>query len=144
MGEHSNNLIFTINVVLLTTFIVQSFIFHFLIKIWRVLYSKFWHNFRFAALLIPDTLTCRVLCYFILWTYTQSIGLLGRVIGPSQGLYLNTDQHEHRMNTHTPNINVRNRIRNHDHGVRASEDSSDFRPLGYRDRHQTCFQYLIL
>jgi hypothetical protein len=37
-----------------------------------------------------------------LWIYTQSIGLLGQVIGPSQGLYLNTGQHKHRRkHTHT-------------------------------------------
>jgi hypothetical protein len=27
---------------------------------------------------------------FLLWIYTQSVRLLGLVIGPSQGLYLNT------------------------------------------------------
>jgi hypothetical protein len=31
----------------------------------------------------------------------QSVGLLGRVISSSQGLYLNTRQHKHRINTHT-------------------------------------------
>jgi hypothetical protein len=29
------------------------------------------------------------------------VGLLGRVISPSQGLYLNTGQHKHRINTYT-------------------------------------------
>jgi hypothetical protein len=38
---------------------------------------------------------------FNLWIYTQSVGLLGRVIGPSQGPYLNTGQHKHRINAHT-------------------------------------------
>jgi hypothetical protein len=38
---------------------------------------------------------------FVLWMYTQSVGLLGRVIGLSQSLYLNTVQHEHRTNAHT-------------------------------------------
>jgi hypothetical protein len=37
--------------------------------------------------------------------------------------------------THTSNIHALNGIRTHDHGVRASEDSSCHRPLGYRDRH---------
>jgi hypothetical protein len=32
--------------------------------------------------------------FIFLWIYTQSIILLGRVIGPSQGLYLNTGQHK--------------------------------------------------
>jgi hypothetical protein len=34
--------------------------------------------------------------FIFLWIYTQTVGLLGRVIGPSQGLYLNTGQHKHR------------------------------------------------
>jgi hypothetical protein len=51
-----------------------------------------------------------------------------------QGLYINTGRHKHRINTHTPNIHALSGIRTHDHGVRASEDSSYHRPLGYRDR----------
>jgi hypothetical protein len=41
------------------------------------------------------------------------------------------------QNTHiyTPNIHVLSGIRTHDHNVRASEDISCLRPLGYRDRH---------
>jgi hypothetical protein len=35
---------------------------------------------------------------------------------------------------YTPNIHVLNGIRTHDHSIRASEDSSCLRPLGYRDR----------
>jgi hypothetical protein len=31
----------------------------------------------------------------------QTVGLLGRGISSSQGLYLNTGQHKHRINTHT-------------------------------------------
>jgi hypothetical protein len=42
----------------------------------------------------------RVSRLFSLWIYTQSVGLNGRVIDPSQGLYLNTGQHKHRK-THT-------------------------------------------
>jgi hypothetical protein len=33
--------------------------------------------------------------------YSQLVGLLGRVISPSQGRYLNTEQHKHRINTYT-------------------------------------------
>jgi hypothetical protein len=73
--------------------------------------------------------------FIFLWIYTQSVGLLGRVIGPSQGLYLNTGQHKHRINAHTTSIHSRSWIRTHDHSVRASEDSSCLRPLGYLDRH---------
>jgi hypothetical protein len=71
---------------------------------------------------------------FFLWVYTQLVGFIGRVIGPSQGLYLNTGQHQHRINTHTPNIHTQNGIRTHDHSVRVSEDSSCLRPRGYCDR----------
>jgi hypothetical protein len=31
---------------------------------------------------------------------TQSVGLLGRGISPSQGHYLHTEQHKHRINAH--------------------------------------------
>jgi hypothetical protein len=31
---------------------------------------------------------------------TQSVGLLGRVISPSQCLYLHTEQHKYRINAH--------------------------------------------
>jgi hypothetical protein len=52
--------------------------------------------------LIPYSYGVEVLCYFILWIYTQSVGLPGRVIGPSQCLYLNTGQQKHRKkHTHT-------------------------------------------
>jgi hypothetical protein len=33
--------------------------------------------------------------------FTQTVGLLGRVIRPSRGLYLNTGQHKHRINAYT-------------------------------------------
>jgi hypothetical protein len=38
--------------------------------------------------------------FFSLLIYTQSVGLLGRGISPSQGLCLHTEQHKHRINTH--------------------------------------------
>jgi hypothetical protein len=55
--------------------------------------------------------------------FTQTVGLLGRVISPSQGRYLHTGQHKHRINAHT-DIHASNGIRTHDPSVRASEDSS--------------------
>jgi hypothetical protein len=36
----------------------------------------------------------------------QTVGLLGRVIISSQGLYLNTGQHKHRINTYTYKISM--------------------------------------
>jgi hypothetical protein len=37
---------------------------------------------------------------FVIFFLTQSVGLLGRVISPSQGPYLHTEQHKHRINSH--------------------------------------------
>jgi hypothetical protein len=45
------------------------------------------------------TLRCRG-CFFIL-IILQTVGLLVRVISSSQGLYLSTGQHKHRINTYT-------------------------------------------
>jgi hypothetical protein len=65
--------------------------------------------------------------------HSQTVGLLGRVISSSQGLYLNREQHKHRK-THTHIKHpCREGIRTHDPGLRASEDSSCFRPLCCRD-----------
>jgi hypothetical protein len=64
----------------------------------------------------------------------QTVGLLGRVISSSQGLYLNTGQHKHRINAYTPNIHALSGIRTHDSSVRASENSSCLRQSGYCDR----------
>jgi hypothetical protein len=33
--------------------------------------------------------------------FTQSVGLLGRVLSPSQGRYLHTGQHKHGIKAHT-------------------------------------------
>jgi hypothetical protein len=33
--------------------------------------------------------------------FSQTIGLLGRVISPSQGRYLNTGEHNYRINAYT-------------------------------------------
>jgi hypothetical protein len=51
----------------------------------------------------------------------QTVGLLGRVISPSQGLYLNTWQHKHRINAYTPNIHALCGIWTHGPGFRTSE-----------------------
>jgi hypothetical protein len=52
---------------------------------------------------------------------SQTVGLLGRGISSSQGLYLNRRQHKHKINayTHTPNIHVLNGIRTHDPSVKS-------------------------
>jgi hypothetical protein len=38
--------------------------------------------------------------FFSSLIYTQTVGLLGRWISPSQGRYLHTGQHKHRIKTH--------------------------------------------
>jgi hypothetical protein len=68
-----------------------------------------------------------------LLTYTQSVGLLGRVISPSQDRYLHTGQHKHKINADT-NIHVLNGIRTHDPSVRASEDSLCLSLRGHYDQ----------
>jgi hypothetical protein len=41
------------------------------------------------------------LCFFSFMIILQTVGLLGRVISSSLGLYLNTGQHKHRISTYT-------------------------------------------
>jgi uncharacterized membrane protein len=69
---------------------------------------------------------------------TQTVGLLERVISPSQGLYLYTRQHKRRINAHT-DIHALSGIRIQDPSVRAAEDSSYLKQRGHRDRQ--CFLY---
>jgi hypothetical protein len=80
--------------------------------------------------------------------FSQTVGLLGRVISPSQGRYQNTGQHKHRINsnTHTPNIHALSGIRTYDPRVRASKDNSCLTPRGYRDRpkHTTTGSKLMI
>jgi hypothetical protein len=38
--------------------------------------------------------------FSVSWSFPQSVGLLGRGISPSQGRYLHTEQHKHRINAH--------------------------------------------
>jgi hypothetical protein len=68
---------------------------------------------------------------FYLWIYRQLVGFLGWVIGPTQGLYLHrTTQHrETQTHTHAPS-----RIRTCDLNIRATDDRTCLRPLGYWDR----------
>jgi hypothetical protein len=68
--------------------------------------------------------------------YTRAVGLLERVISSSQGLYLKTRQHKHRK-THIHTLKhpcPQGGIRTLSHGLRAIEDYSCLRPLGYRDQ----------
>jgi hypothetical protein len=42
-----------------------------------------------------------LISFFSFMIVLRTVGLLGRVISSSQGLYLNTGQHKHRINTYT-------------------------------------------
>jgi hypothetical protein len=44
--------------------------------------------------------------FSVSWSYLQKVGLLGRGISSSQGLYLNTGQHKHRINTYTHKTSI--------------------------------------
>jgi hypothetical protein len=63
--------------------------------------------------------------------YTQSVQPLGRGISPSQGRYLHTEQHKHRI------IHASRGIRTRDPRVRAGEDGSCLRPGGHCNRRET-------
>jgi hypothetical protein len=73
--------------------------------------------------------------FFSSLIYTQSVGLVGWGISPSQGRYLHTKQHRHRLKAHNTDIHDLSGIRTHDPSVRVSEDSSCLRPRGHCDRH---------
>jgi hypothetical protein len=99
--------------------------------LWIQLYqlrSSFIHQCFYTPLLGPGLFFSFVIFFF----FTQTVGLLERVISPSQGRYLHTRQHKHRINAHT-DIHALSRIRTHD-SVRASEDNSCLRPPGHCDR----------
>jgi hypothetical protein len=49
--------------------------------------------------------------FSVSWSYAQSVGLLGRGISPSQGRYLHTEQHQHRINAHNTDIHALGGIR---------------------------------
>jgi hypothetical protein len=76
------------------------------------------------------------LWFFSFIIILQTVRLLGWVISSSQGLYLNTGQHEQNKHIDIPNTHALCGITTHDPGFRESEDSICLRPLGYRDRQR--------
>jgi hypothetical protein len=53
------------------------------------------------------------LLHFLYILFTQTVGLLGQVISPSQGRYLHTGQYKHKINAHT-DVRALSEIRAHD------------------------------
>jgi hypothetical protein len=90
---------------------------------------SFIHQWLYSTLLGPG------LFFSFVIFLTQTVGLLGWGISPSQGRYLHTGQHRHRINGHT-DIHALSGIRTDDPNVRASEDSSCLTPLCYCEGHQ--------
>jgi hypothetical protein len=107
----------------------------------HTLISSFIHSFIHQWLYGPfgpwPWARARVFSFVIF--FTETVGLLGRMISPSQCHYLHTGQHKHRINAHT-NIHALSGILTHDPSVRASEDSSCLRPPGHCYRYT--YQYL--
>jgi hypothetical protein len=80
------------------------------------------HQWLYSPLLGPG------LFFSFVIFFTETVGLLGRVISPSQGRYL----HKHGINA--PRHYALSGIRAHGPSVRAGEDSSCLRPRGHCDR----------
>jgi hypothetical protein len=87
----------------------------------------FIHKWLYSPLLGPG------LFFSFVILFTQTVRLLGCGISSSQGRYLHTGQHKHRIKAHT-DIQALSGIGTHDSNVRASEDSSCVRPRGHCDR----------
>jgi hypothetical protein len=100
---------------------------HSIMKTDKSLIQSLIYQWHYSPLLDPG------LFFSFVIFFTQSVGLLGRGISPSQGRYLYTGQYKRRINAHT-DINALSWIRTHDPSVRASEDSSYLRPPGHCDR----------
>jgi hypothetical protein len=101
---------------------------NFLICLQYIILFHFIHQWHYSSLSGPG-----IFFSFVIFL-TQTVGLVERVISPSQGHYLHAGQHKHGINAHT-NIYALSGIRTHDPRVRASEDSSCPRPRGNCDRH---------
>jgi hypothetical protein len=63
------------------------------------LYSSFFHSFIHSSMALQPFVGSWFLHFRDLF-FTQSVGVLGRVISPSQGRYLHTRQHKHIINAH--------------------------------------------
>jgi hypothetical protein len=97
---------------------------------WTLLGPNYWpfiHQWPYSPFVGPWPLSSSV------FFFTQTVGLLGRVISPLEGRYLHRGQHKHRINAHK-HINTSSGIRTHDPSVRPIEDCSCLRPHSHRNR----------
>jgi hypothetical protein len=94
---------------------------------WRIFIHSFIHQCLYSPLLGPGLFFSSEIFF------TQTVGLLGRLIILSEGRYLHTRQHKHRINAHT-DIYALSGIRTQDPSVRAGEDSSCLRLRCHYDR----------
>jgi hypothetical protein len=90
------------------------------------------YNFVFIHQWLHSPLLCPGLFFSSVIFFIQSVGLLGRVINPSQGRYLHRTTQA--QNKRTQGIHALSRIRTHDPTARASEYSSCLRPRGHCDQ----------
>jgi hypothetical protein len=78
-------------------------------EIWKTCTEETWQNFVNTTRAMPELFFLMSLpAYWGPWPliqfrnhFSQTVGLLGRVISPSQGNYLNTRKHKHRINAYT-------------------------------------------
>jgi hypothetical protein len=94
---------------------------------------SFIHQWLYSPLLGPG-----LFLSFVIF-FTQTVGLLGRVISPSQDRYLNTGQHKHRK----IRIHTLSGIRTQDPSVWAGKNISCIRPRGHCDRRSDGYVIII-
>jgi hypothetical protein len=101
--------------------------------VWEIWVRPLQMSFFFSLALQPHWALASA--FSASWLFLQTVQLLGRVISSSQGLYLNTGQHKHRINTYThqtsmPCVGFEPTIPTSE----RAKISTCLRPLGYRDR----------
>jgi hypothetical protein len=96
--------------------------------------AKIW-----LLLMFPQPLCWALATFSVSWSYTQSVGLLGREISSPQGLYLHTGQHKHNKRI---DIYASSGIRTRDWSVWEDKDSSCLRYHGRCDRKREIIDYI--
>jgi hypothetical protein len=69
------------------------------LQVFRLKYY-IWFIYTYLPIYGSTALCWALASFSVSWSFTQSVGLLGRGIIPSQGRYLHTEQHKHRINAH--------------------------------------------